>query len=91
MGLLNQGQSRIVWLGPLNISICATSLKWKWVSLNWILKKKTFDKTEHKLMLQVMKHNGFGPMWLHWMEMIFDSATSSVRGTRKSILLQKEG
>jgi hypothetical protein len=40
--------------------------------------KKAFDKVEHQLKLQVMKHKGFGQKWLHWMEMIFQSGTSSV-------------
>jgi hypothetical protein len=27
---------------------------------------KTFDKTEHELMLQNTRHKGFGNKWLQW-------------------------
>ena len=40
--------------------------------------EKAFDKVEHQAMLSVMEHMGFGPKWLQWMRLIFNSGTSSV-------------
>lgn len=74
MGLSDPGQFKIAWLGPLSISFSATNPKNKWFKLDF---EKAFDKVEHKLMLQVMKHKGFGPKWMNWMELIFNSGTSS--------------
>jgi hypothetical protein len=39
---------------------------------------EAFDKVEHEFMMQIMKHKGFGIKWLHWMQLIFNSGTSSV-------------
>jgi hypothetical protein len=40
--------------------------------------KKAFDKIEHQVILQVMKHKGFGPKWIRWMEMIMSLGTSAI-------------
>jgi len=40
--------------------------------------EKAFDKVEHQAMLQIMKHKGFGPKWLQWMQLIFSTGTSAV-------------
>jgi hypothetical protein len=40
--------------------------------------EKAFDKIEHAAMLQIMKHKGFGDIWLTWMESIFNSGTSAI-------------
>lgn len=40
--------------------------------------KKAFDKVEHHVILDILKHKGLGKKWLNWMEMIMNSATSSI-------------
>jgi hypothetical protein len=40
--------------------------------------EKAFDTLEHKLILQVLIHKGFGPKWLNWTRSILQSGTSSV-------------
>ena len=39
---------------------------------------KAFDLVEHQAMLAIMEHKGFGPKWLNWMKLIFNSGTSYV-------------
>jgi hypothetical protein len=40
--------------------------------------EKAFDKVEHKVILQVMRHKGFGNKWIQWTKDILSSGTSSV-------------
>jgi hypothetical protein len=40
--------------------------------------EKVFDKVEHEVILQVMKHKGFGNKWIQWTKDIFSSGSSSV-------------
>jgi retron-type reverse transcriptase len=40
--------------------------------------KKAFDKIEHKVILEVMAHKGFGAKWRSWIESILNSGTSAV-------------
>ena len=40
--------------------------------------EKAFDKIEHKAMIEIMKKKGFGNKWIAWMNLIFNSRTSSV-------------
>jgi hypothetical protein len=41
--------------------------------------EKAFDKVEHEVIMQVIQHMGFGPMWrLMWMKMIMGTGTSSI-------------
>lgn len=40
--------------------------------------EKAFDKVEHELMIQIMKHKGMPDKWLSWMKLIFGSGTSAV-------------
>jgi hypothetical protein len=40
--------------------------------------KKAFDKVEHKAILEVLQHKGFGPKWQQWIQMIMSSGTSSI-------------
>jgi hypothetical protein len=39
---------------------------------------KAFDLVEHQAMLAIMEHKGFGPKWLNWMKLIFNSGTSYI-------------
>jgi hypothetical protein len=40
--------------------------------------EKAFDKVEHKFILEIMRHKGFGSRWIKCMEDIFNSGTSKV-------------
>lgn len=40
--------------------------------------EKAFDKIEHQVILDIMKHKGLGNRWLKWMSLIFDSGTSTI-------------
>jgi len=40
--------------------------------------EKAFDKIEHKVILEVMAHKGFGTTWRSWIESILNSGTSAV-------------
>jgi hypothetical protein len=40
--------------------------------------EKAFDKVEHKTILLILKHKGFGEKWLSWIKGIMTTATSSV-------------
>jgi hypothetical protein len=40
--------------------------------------EKTFDKVEHEVILQVLKHKGFPPKWISWIENILKSGPSSI-------------
>jgi hypothetical protein len=55
--------------------------------------EKAFDKIEHSAIMDILRHKGFGPKWLKWMDMIMDSGTSSVllNGVRGKRLTAKEG
>lgn len=40
--------------------------------------EKAFDKLKHNAIIDILKHKGFGPRWLMWIEIIMSSGTSSV-------------
>jgi hypothetical protein len=40
--------------------------------------EKAFDKLEHVVILQVLKHKGFLDKWINWIQNILSSGTSSV-------------
>jgi hypothetical protein len=40
--------------------------------------EKAFDKLEHNVILQVLKHKGFSDKWIHWIHNILSASTSSV-------------
>jgi retron-type reverse transcriptase len=40
--------------------------------------EKAFDKIEHKAIIEIMRHKGFGNIWLQWINSIFISGTSSI-------------
>lgn len=40
--------------------------------------EKAFDKLKHNVIIDILKHKGFGPRWLMWIEIIMSSGTSSV-------------
>jgi hypothetical protein len=40
--------------------------------------EKAFDKLEHEVIIQVLKHKGFGQKWQNWIRMIMESETSSI-------------
>jgi hypothetical protein len=40
--------------------------------------EKAFDKVEHEVILQVLKHKGFSQKWISWIEHILKSGTSPI-------------
>lgn len=40
--------------------------------------EKAFDKIEHEVILQVLRHKGFSNKWVQWMKCILSSDSSSV-------------
>ena len=40
--------------------------------------EKAFDKLEHPVILQVLKHKGFSDRWIDWIGNILSSGSSSV-------------
>lgn len=40
--------------------------------------EKAFDKIEHEVILQILRHKGFGDKWVNWIQSILQSGTSSV-------------
>jgi hypothetical protein len=37
--------------------------------------EKAFDKVEHEVILQVMRHKAFGQKWIQWIKDILSSGT----------------
>jgi hypothetical protein len=87
----NTGVSRIAWLGPWNFFIFVIKAG------NHHPKKldfeKAFDKVEHNLMLKFMDKKGFPSRWLSWMQLIFNSGTSSIllNGGQGRFFIIREG
>jgi retron-type reverse transcriptase len=40
--------------------------------------EKVFDRIEHKAIMEVLHHKGFGARWQQWMNMIMNTGTSSI-------------
>jgi hypothetical protein len=40
--------------------------------------EKAFDKIEHEVILQVLRHKGFSAKWINWIRAILSSGSSSV-------------
>jgi hypothetical protein len=40
--------------------------------------EKAFDKIEYNAIMDILRHKGFRAKWLHWMDMIMSSGTSSI-------------
>lgn len=40
--------------------------------------EKAFDKLEHDIIIQVLKHKGFGQKWISWVQNILQSGTASI-------------
>jgi hypothetical protein len=56
--------------------------------------EKAFDKIEHEVILQVMRHKCFSQKWLNWIKGILSSSTSSIFikwNPRKDFSLQEGG
>jgi hypothetical protein len=40
--------------------------------------EKAFDKIEHEVILQVLRHKGFPMRWINWIQGILTTSTSSI-------------
>jgi hypothetical protein len=47
--------------------------------------EKAFDRIEHKAIMEVLHHKGFGARWQQWMNMIMNSCTSSIPSLTSSL------
>lgn len=70
------GHPKISLHGPMNIYQCQHS-KREIVILKLDF-TKAFDTIEHNTIIQLMCHLGFPDIWLHWIQRILASGTSSI-------------
>lgn len=40
---------------------------------------KTFDQVSHTFLLKMLQHFGFGPNFIQWIHLIYDSASVSIK------------
>jgi hypothetical protein len=40
--------------------------------------ENAFDRIDYQAIMEVLRHNGFGPKWKQWMRMVMSSGTSSI-------------
>jgi hypothetical protein len=54
---------------------------------------KVFDKIEHEVILQILKHKGFPQRWIDWIQGILRSGTSSIllNGTPEKVFHYRRG
>ena len=55
--------------------------------------EKAFDKIEHQVIIDILKHMGFGAKWIGWIESLLKTGTSSVllNGTAGKVFHCKRG
>jgi hypothetical protein len=68
---------KTVWIGHLNISICAISQN-KEILIIKIDFKKAFDMVDYKAIINMLKHLGFGERFISWITNILSSASTSI-------------
>jgi hypothetical protein len=67
---------KIVFCGPLNSYTYSNSKKQMVILM--LDFEKAFDKLEHNVITDILRHKGFSPKWLKWTMVIMESRTSSV-------------
>lgn len=72
-----QEQFKIAWPGHRNTCICTTNQN-KEIIISKLYFENAFDKIEHQAMLDIMRFKGSGDRWLSWMQLIFNTGTSSI-------------
>jgi retron-type reverse transcriptase len=77
MVLLRTEAYKNALLGLLSTSTSAICQKRELIILKLDF-EKTFDKVEHEVILQVLRHTGFSQKWISWIENILKSGTSSI-------------
>jgi hypothetical protein len=55
--------------------------------------EKTFDKIEHDVIIEVMRHKGFPLRWIQWIQDILTTGTSSIllNGTPSKVFHCRRG
>jgi hypothetical protein len=92
MGLTNLEAYKTIWPGILTICTFVISQK-KEMIIHKLDFEKAFDKIEHEVIIQILRHKGFPEKWIEWIQGILTSVTSSVllNGTLKKVFHCRRG
>jgi hypothetical protein len=92
MGLTNLEAYKTIWPGILTICTFVISQK-KEMIIHKLDFEKAFDKIEHEVIIQILRHKGFPEKWIEWIQGILTSVTSSIllNGTLEKVFHCRRG